>query len=73
LKVVVTGATGTIGQAIVSALRARGDEVAILSRNPDTPGAHTWSDPENEPAPAAAFDGADAVVHLAGEPVEALE
>ena len=78
MKVVVTGATGTIGQALVRALRERGDEVAILSRNPakstQTLGgeidAHTWEKPEAEPPPASAFAGADAVVHLAGEPVD---
>jgi uncharacterized protein len=78
LKVVVTGATGMIGQALVRALRERGDDVAIVSRNPagstQTLGgeidAHTWSEPEREPAPADAFDGADSVVHLAGEPVD---
>lgn len=78
MKVVVTGATGTIGRAIVRALRERGDDVAVLSRNPakstQTLGgeidAHTWEKPESDPAPAAAFEGAEAVVHLAGEPVD---
>ncbi len=78
MKVVVTGATGTIGQALVAALRERGDDVVVLSRNPaktsQTLGgdvdAFTWSNPESEPAPAAVFAGAHAVVHLAGEPVD---
>jgi uncharacterized protein (TIGR01777 family) len=78
LKVVVTGATGMIGGALVDALRQRGDDVAIMSRNPAGTSqvlggdvdAHTWSDPEREPAPADAFSGADAVVHLAGESVD---
>ena len=78
MKVVVTGATGTIGQALVAALQQRGDDVVVLSRNPARSSqklgghvaAHTWSDPVNEPAPAGAFTGADAVVHLAGEPVD---
>jgi uncharacterized protein (TIGR01777 family) len=78
LKVVVTGATGTIGRALVAALRERSDDVAVLSRNPASTSqrlggdvdAYTWGDPEREPAPAEAFGGADAVVHLAGEPVD---
>jgi uncharacterized protein (TIGR01777 family) len=78
LKVAVTGATGTIGRALVAALLDRGDQVAVLSRNPDKarealgPGvdAHAWPDPESQPAPAEALADADAVVHLAGEPVD---
>jgi hypothetical protein len=78
MKVAVTGATGTIGHAIVKALRERGDDVVVLSRNPDRARAalggdveaHEWASPERDPAPAAAFAAADAVVHLAGEPVD---
>jgi len=78
LKVAVTGATGTIGRALVAALLDRGDEVAVLSRNPDRArealgsdvDAHAWAEPESQPAPAEALADADAVVHLAGEPVD---
>jgi uncharacterized protein len=72
MKVVVTGATGLIGSRLVPELRRRGDEVVVLSRSPERAGrelgveAHVWR-PEDEPAPAAALAGADAVVHLAGE------
>ncbi|HEU0250511.1 MAG TPA: TIGR01777 family oxidoreductase [Solirubrobacteraceae bacterium] len=34
MRVSVTGATGLIGSRLVSALRARGDEVVVLSRDP---------------------------------------
>jgi uncharacterized protein (TIGR01777 family) len=34
LRVTVTGATGLIGTKLVAELRARGDEVTVLSRNP---------------------------------------
>ena len=30
---------------------------------------HAWADPESAPPPAEALAGADAVVHLLGEPV----
>jgi uncharacterized protein (TIGR01777 family) len=78
LKVAVTGATGTIGRALVRALRDRGDEVVVLSRNPakarEALGgdveAHEWADPLSQPAPTEAFADTDAVVHLAGEPVD---
>jgi uncharacterized protein (TIGR01777 family) len=65
MRVVVTGASGLIGKRLVTALRARGDHVATLSRR-DGEGVIRW-DPSSEPAPADALSGADAVVHLAGE------
>lgn len=77
MKITITGATGFIGAALVAKLVARGDAVTVLSRdgarakqqlgevvgvtaNLEEPGAWT-----------AALDGADAVVHLAGESVAA--
>jgi uncharacterized protein len=75
MNVTITGATGLIGAGIVRALQARGDAVTVLTRDPDraraTLGdveAHAWS-LLDEPAPAAALAGRDAVVHLAGENV----
>lgn len=74
MRVAVTGATGRIGSRLVSALRARGDEVTVLSRRPvhaeQAFGVRAigW-DPSTEPAPADALSGRDAVVHLAGEPI----
>ena len=35
MRVTVTGATGRIGAGLVAALKARGDEVTVLSRSPD--------------------------------------
>jgi uncharacterized protein len=77
MRVLVTGATGTIGQAVCDALRDRGDQVIALSRNrqraQDTLGgqleAHTWSDPTGTPPPQNALSQSDAIVHLLGEPV----
>jgi uncharacterized protein len=75
MNVTLTGATGLIGAAIVRALQARGDAVTVLTRDPeraraalDGVEAHAWQ-PLQEPAPAAALEGRDAVVHLAGENV----
>ena len=68
MKITVTGASGLIGSRLVDRLRARGDEVATLSRDPSSSGAVRWL-PEQEPAPAAALSGSDAVIHLAGENV----
>jgi uncharacterized protein (TIGR01777 family) len=74
VRVAVTGATGLIGSRLVQALRARGDEVTVLSRDPRRAresgdlDAFAWQ-PLDEPAPAEALAGRDAVVHLAGENV----
>jgi len=64
-RISITGGTGRIGSLIVDALRARGDEVTILSRSR---GDVRW-DPMEGPAPAHALEGRDAVVHLAGEDI----
>jgi uncharacterized protein len=77
LKVAVTGATGTIGSAVVDALRDRGDSVVALSRDAararevlgDDVEAVEWRDPKAEPAPAEAFAEAGGVIHLLGEPI----
>lgn len=77
MRVVVSGATGTIGSALARALDARGDEVVALSRDVrrgrarlgDGVEVHEWSEPAHAPPPRDALAGADAVVHLLGEPV----
>ena len=74
MRVTITGATGLIGRRLAGALRERGDDVTVLSRNPDKAGAAlgveaaAWQ-PESEPAPAEALSGRDGVIHLAGEPL----
>jgi hypothetical protein len=76
MRVTVTGATGLIGRRLVAELVARGDEVTVLSRNPEKAAAAlggsviaaAW-DPSQAAAPADALAGRDVVVHLAGEPV----
>lgn len=75
MKVLITGATGTIGGAVAEALLDRGDDVVGLSRDPerakqDEPRItwHAW-DAYGGPPPAAAFDGVEGVVNLIGEPI----
>jgi uncharacterized protein len=63
MRVAVTGATGTIGRALVDALRERGDEVTALSRSTN------WSDPKSEPPPEDVLRGRHGVVHLLGEQI----
>jgi uncharacterized protein (TIGR01777 family) len=77
MRVALTGATGTIGQALVRALRERGDDVVVLSRDQqrghdalgDGVEVHAWPQPTEAPPPQDALNGADAIVHLLGEPV----
>jgi uncharacterized protein (TIGR01777 family) len=77
MKVTVTGATGTLGAAVVTALLARGDQATVLSRDTDRAQrklgsgvrALEWKDPVGEAPPPAALAGQDAVVHLLGEPI----
>jgi uncharacterized protein len=84
MQVAVTGATGTIGRALVGALKQRGDDVTALSRNAEraqralqgTPGTGagavdvaTWGEPKGGPPPLDALRGRDAVVNLLGEQI----
>ena len=66
-RVAVTGGTGMIGRRVVDALRARGDDVTVLSRS--APGTVHWADPTAGPPPPEALAGRDGVVHLLGENV----
>jgi uncharacterized protein (TIGR01777 family) len=73
-RIAVTGATGRIGTRLVKTLKARGDDVCVLSRNPERAAellgvqAFAW-DPKSDGPPAEALAGRDAIVHLAGEDV----
>lgn len=77
MKVTVTGATGTIGRALVAELTARGDEVTALSRDADRAArtlgdgvqAAAWTDPKAAQPPLDALRGRDGVVNLLGEPI----
>ena len=64
-RIVVTGATGLIGRALVGALQMRGDDVVVLPRGSGRESVPTW-DPVNGVLDADIFVGADAVVSLNG-------
>ncbi|MEU6749267.1 TIGR01777 family oxidoreductase [Spirillospora sp. NPDC046719] len=66
MRVTVTGSSGLIGSALVRALREDGhDVVRLVRREPSAPDEARWS-PADGCVEAAALEGADAVVHLAG-------
>jgi uncharacterized protein (TIGR01777 family) len=62
MRVLITGGTGFVGQALVDALLNRGDQPVVVSRH-SAPPAVGWDAIERE------VDRADAVIHLAGEPI----
>lgn len=71
MKALITGATGFIGRHLTQ----RFERPAVLSRNPDSASrtlgevaAYAWNYKEGPP-PKPAFDGVDAIFHLAGESV----
>ncbi|CAN5910334.1 TIGR01777 family oxidoreductase [soil metagenome] len=68
--IVVSGATGMIGSALVARLRANGHTVRRLVRSSSSlqAGDVVW-DPGHGILPASVIEGAEAVVHLAGAPI----
>ena len=75
MRVLVTGASGRIGQVLCGELLARGDEVVGLTRDPEKARAaqsqiswHAWEPTLERPAEAA-FEGVDGVVNLVGEKI----
>jgi len=70
MKIVVSGSTGLIGSALRRALVSREHEVVPLVRRRPSPGEHALAwDPERGTIDRAGLEGADAVIHLAGENV----
>jgi uncharacterized protein (TIGR01777 family) len=73
MRITLTGATGFVGGKVVDRLLEDGHELRILARKP-APDVHRraqwfqW-DATAGPPPEDSLAGADAVVHLAGEPV----
>ncbi len=66
MKILVTGATGLVGSALIPLLAADGHEVARLVRSAPGTGDIRW-DPDAGVLDTAALEGFDGVVHLAGE------
>lgn len=70
MKVVVTGGTGFLGTALLEALRGDGHAMTVLTRRPArAPGEVQWTPGSRTGLWKRAFEGAGAVVNLAGEPI----
>ena len=65
-SVVVTGATGLIGSALVGQLRSDGYEVKKLVRRPVRNSDEVFWNPNLGEINLTALDGTDAIIHLAG-------
>lgn len=69
LTVAITGASGLIGSELSAFLTAGGHRVRpVVRRSPATPDEIQWR-PSEGTIDAAAFEGIDAVAHLAGESI----
>ena len=72
MNITLTGASGFIGNALIARLKADGHQLYLLGRNPPKDSSLKFAkwDAMGEALPVAdAIAGADAIIHLAGEPV----
>ena len=68
MRIAVSGSTGFIGSQLVTALTRDGHDIIRIVRTKARSGDIQWSPAEGR-IDAAALEGVDAVVHLAGEPI----
>ena len=73
MNITISGASGFIGRRLLKVFARDGHALHVLSRHAGTnlpPGMKlsAWDPPKGEP-PAESLREADAVIHLAGEPV----
>ncbi len=66
MKILIGGATGFIGSALVPFLKNYGHEVTILTRKRDDPRGIFWN-PDESQLDGNALEGFDAIINLAGE------
>lgn len=71
MRVLISGSSGLLGQALIPSLQARGDEVLRLVRRKPRMAEERFWDPEAGVLDLADLEGVDAVVHLAGENIGA--
>jgi len=66
MKVLIAGASGLVGSALIAALEAEGSEVTRLVRTSAGAGEIEWH-PNNDQIDAATLEGFDAIINFAGE------
>lgn len=76
MRIIIAGGSGFLGSSLIAALAKGGHDVVTLSRSTPSGGANeprrvAWSPDGTVGSWAAAIEGADAVVNLAGEPIAA--
>ncbi|NBX68801.1 MAG: TIGR01777 family protein [Proteobacteria bacterium] len=78
MKILVTGGTGFVGRPLVKKLAEANHQIVLLTRNPEAAKksisapmeVYGW-EPETSTPPKEAYNGIDAIVHLAGESIAA--
>ncbi|MGB8299029.1 MAG: TIGR01777 family oxidoreductase [Polyangia bacterium] len=72
MRILISGASGLIGRALAESLRSAGHTVQTLVRRKpnESQGEIAW-DPEAGVLDSSRLEGVDAVVHLAGKPIDA--
>ncbi|MBK7687751.1 MAG: TIGR01777 family protein [Elusimicrobia bacterium] len=71
MKLLISGSTGLIGEALTRAAMERGHEVTRLSRGNAVTAPRVLWDPVTGQIPLRLLEGFDAVIHLAGESIAA--
>jgi uncharacterized protein (TIGR01777 family) len=69
LRILVTGATGLVGRALIGFLETGGHEVHRLTRRAAQGPREIEFDPARGAAHPSEMEGFDAVIHLAGDPI----
>src|SRR6266850_7117237 len=70
MKVLIAGASGLVGSALIPALEAEGAGVTRLVRTSAGAGEIEWH-PNNDQIDPAKLEGFDAIINLAGENIAA--
>lgn len=71
MTIVIAGGTGFLGSGLAASFRADGHDVVLLTRRPRKPGDVAWDPLSPSGDWTATVDGADAVINLAGESLDA--
>jgi len=71
MKIVIAGGTGFLGSALTTSFRGDGHDVVLLTRRPRKPGEVAWDPGSLSGDWPSTIDGADAVINLAGERLDA--